>query len=81
MEAKKPEKEDKPAKFYRFPEDELEDNIGDIESEMKNMLAYLDDVDGMMGNDDDLKHIKQIRGIDDLAKKRRHIEQRRAYYE
>ena len=27
---------------------------------MKSMLAYLDDVDGMMGNDDDLKHIKQM---------------------
>lgn len=31
--------------------------------------------------DADLKHIKQLRGNDDLAKKRRHIEQRRAYYE
>ena len=31
--------------------------------------------------DTDLNHIKQLRGNDDLAKKRRHIEQRRAYYE
>lgn len=59
MEGKRTEKEPE-KKFYRFPEDELEDNIDDIETEMKTMLAYLDDVDVMMGNDDDLKHIKRM---------------------
>jgi len=27
---------------------------------MKQMLAYLEDVESMMGNDDDLKHIKKM---------------------
>jgi hypothetical protein len=60
MEGKKTEKDDEEKKFYRFPEDELEDNIDNLEEEMKNMLSYLDDVDGMMGNDDDLKQIKRM---------------------
>jgi len=55
MEGKATEKDEVEKKFYRFPEDELEDNIGNLEVEMKDMLAYLDDVDNMMGNDDDLK--------------------------
>lgn len=61
MEGKKTEKaEQEETKFYRFPEDELEDDIEGIETEMKDMLAYLDDIDGMMGNDDDLKQIKRM---------------------
>ena len=34
-------------KYYRYEEDELIDNVNDIESMMKQSMAYLDDVDGM----------------------------------
>jgi hypothetical protein len=48
-------------KYYRYEEDELIDNVNDIESMMKQSMAYLDDVDGMMNGDDLAKITRMIK--------------------
>jgi len=60
MEGKRTDKEQAEEKFYRFPEDELDDKVDDLDAEMKQMLAYLNDVESMMGNNDDLEQIKKM---------------------
>lgn len=54
----------KALKYYATEEDEMEDRVDTVEREMKEMLAYLDDVTAMMQGDD----LKQISDMIQISK-------------
>ena len=55
------DKELETKKYYRYEEDELIDNVGDIEAMMKESMSYLEETESMMNGDDLAKIARMIK--------------------